>query len=99
MSEKICQEYFHCDCSHLAHSMRLSVWRDDDGSRVMYAEVMLAPNASLWARIRNAVWHVMGWTTPYYAFDEFRLREEDAPRLQRVLDGLRTGGRASDELH
>lgn len=81
-------EYLNCDCSLLTHTLRASVLVDRDGSRSMYLEVLLSPQASLWKRVRSAVWHVLGRATPYGAFDEFVVNPADAARLRSLLDEL-----------
>lgn len=62
---------------------------DDEDDKEVYLSVHLKPESNIWVRIKNAIKYIFGHRSLYGDFDEFIFNEEDAGRLQKVVDVLK----------
>ena len=76
-----------CDCSSAEHQLIVR-WDNDD--KEVYVNVHLANMYGFWQRLWHAAKYVFGYKSRYGAFDEIILRKEDADKLQKVVNHLRS---------
>ena len=76
-----------CDCSSAEHQLIVR-WDNDD--KEVYVNVHLANVYGFWQRLWHAAKYVFGYKSRYGAFDEVSLRKEDADKLQKVVNHLRS---------
>ena len=61
----------------------------DDEDRDVYVSVHLSPD-SFWKRIWNSIKYIFGYRCMFGHFDEFVFKKQDAGKLQRVVDFLKS---------
>ena len=75
-------ELFICQCNNVEHQLIFSYFSDDE-DRDVYVSVHLSPD-SFWKRIWKSIKYIFGH------FDEFIFKKQDAGKLQRVVDFLKS---------
>jgi hypothetical protein len=75
-------EYFECKCNHAEHVLRFTY--DEDGNDI-YTEVQLSPRSFL-GRLLVAIRYLFGRKCKFGAWDCTLLRNEDIPRLIKLLE-------------
>lgn len=81
-------ELFICQCANTEHQLIFSYFPDDNENEV-YVSVHLSPDR-FWKRLVNAVKYLFGYRSKYGDFDEFIFRNQDADKLQSVVNYLRS---------
>ena len=61
----------------------------DDEDRDVYVSVHLSPD-SFWKRIWNSIKYIFGYRCMFGHFDEFIFKKQDAGKLQKVVDFLKS---------
>jgi len=79
------RELFVCACHNLEHQLVLSYFDDE---RDVYLSVHLCKHG-FFRRLWIAVRYLFGRRSPYGAFEEIILREEDVNRLNDILSQRR----------
>lgn len=79
-------ELFICKCANTEHQLIFSYFPDDNE---VYMSIYLVPD-NFWKRFINAVKYLFGYKSKYGAFDEFIFNNQDADKLQSVVDYLRS---------
>ncbi len=86
---------FMCECSDSDHLMLLRQWDwGKDGCRdegdiediALSVEVVLNPNRNWWGRLWTAIRYVFGKRSKYGALADILVRQEDVPRIRKILD-------------
>lgn len=83
------EELLVCQCSSMEHLITIVYW-DDDEPKEVYVNIHLVNERNIFKRIVNAIKYVFGYKCKYGDFDEFILRKEDADKLQKVVDYLKS---------
>lgn len=81
------QEFLICKCHSLDHMIVFTWWGDDEEKEV-YVEIHLSP-LGFWERLKHAIKYVFGYRSRYGDFDSIIIREEDAPKLEKVVEYLK----------
>ena len=76
-----------CDCSSAEHQLIVR-WDKDD--KEVDVNVHLANMDGFWKRLWHGLKYAFGYKSRYGAFDEIILRKEDADKLQKVVNHLRS---------
>lgn len=86
--EKIlpCNELFICQCNNTEHQLIFSYFVD---YKEVYVSVHLRPK-TLWKRIVGGIKYIFGYKCKYGHFDEFIFKRQDADRLQKVVNFLKS---------
>lgn len=82
-------ELFICACHNVEHQLIFSYFEDDVDKEV-FVSVHLTPEWNIWKRIKMAIKYIFGYKCCYGHFDEFIFRKEDADRLQKVVNFLKS---------
>lgn len=80
---------FICQCKNTEHQMIFSYFPDDEDREVSIS-IYLRPESSIFQRIKNAVKYIFGHRSRFGDFDNFLLGKEDADKLQKVIDYLKS---------
>jgi hypothetical protein len=75
---------FVCNCGHMEHQFVVSYFGPPDDDEFVYVHVHLTP-LSLWQRVKTAVWYVLGRQSPYGAFAEVLLDQQQCLQLSKIL--------------
>lgn len=89
MQSEMEHELYICKCNNIEHQLIFSHFKDDE-DREVYVSVHLTPEWNIWKRIKMAIKYVFGYKCCYGHFDEFIFKKEDADRLQKVVDFLKS---------
>ena len=81
-------ELFICQCNNIEHQLIFSYFSDDEDKDV-YVSVHLSAD-SFWKRIWNSRKYIFGYRCMFWHFDEFGFKKQDAGKLQRVVDFLKS---------
>ena len=74
-----------CECEDVDHSMVVR-WDDDD--EFVYVNIHLK-TLPLFDRLKNAFNYILGKRSRYGDFDEFILRAEDLPKVEKIVEFLK----------
>ena len=74
-----------CECEDVDHSMVVR-WDDDD--EFVYVNIHLKP-LPFFERLTNAINYLLGKRSRYGDFDEFILRVEDLPKVEKIVEFLK----------
>ena len=74
-----------CECEDVDHSMVVR-WDDDD--EFVYVNIHLKP-LPFFERLENAINYLLGKRSRYGDFDEFILRAEDLPKVEKIVEFLK----------
>ena len=81
-------ELFICQCNNIEHQLIFSYFSDDE-NREVYVSVHLSPD-SFWKRIWNSIKYIFGYRCMFGHFDEFIFKKQDADKLQKVVNFLKS---------
>jgi len=84
--QKIISKLFICQCNGTEHQLIFSYFPDD---KEVYVSVHLIPDRFL-KRPINAIKYIFGYEPKYGDFEEFIFRNENADKLQLVVNYLRS---------
>ncbi len=76
------KHYFECMCDCSAHTIRVTL--DPDNGEV-FVSVHLNEYHSWYGRVWNALKYVFGYQSSFGAFDCTILKQEDYPKLRKLL--------------
>jgi hypothetical protein len=77
-----------CECNSTDHQLVL-LYEHDNDYPMCYVHVHL-PKKPFWERVKYGLKYIFGYQSRYGAFDEFIFNPEDADKLQKVVDYLKT---------
>lgn len=80
-------ELFICQCHNTEHQLIFSYSIELDS---VYCDIHLIPEYNIFKRIWNAIKYIFGHRSKYGHFDEFIFNSEDADKLQKIVDHLKT---------
>lgn len=80
------QEIFICECGSSEHQFIIRKFEDEEEA---YLTIHLNKKPLL-KRIKYAFKYIFGYQSRYGAFDEIILNPDDADKLQKVVDSLKT---------
>lgn len=80
------QEIFICDCGSSEHQFIIRKFENEEEA---YLTIHLNKKPLL-KRIKYAFKYIFGYQSRYGAFDEIILNPDDADKLQKVVDSLKT---------
>lgn len=80
-------ELFICECCNTEHQLIFSY---DEEDHITFVSIHLIPERNIWKRIWGAIKYIFGHRSIYGHFDEFIFNNEDANKLQKVVDALRS---------
>ena len=78
-------ELFICQCGSVEHQLIFSYFPDE---KIVYMSVHLIPHG-FWKRLKEGIKYIFGHRSIYGYFDEFIFNEEDADRLQEIVNHLK----------
>lgn len=81
------QEFLICKCSNTEHIVVFTWWADAVYEEV-YMDIHLKP-LGFWERLKHAVKYVFGYRSRFGDFDSIIIREEDAPKLEKIVEYLK----------
>lgn len=81
-------ELFICQCQNTEHQLIFSYFPDDNENEV-YVSMHLIPD-NFWKRLVNTVKYLFGHKSKYGDFDEFIFNNQDADKLQSIVNYLRS---------
>lgn len=79
-------ELFICQCNNIEHQLIFSYFLDD---KEVFVSVHLVSD-SFWKRIWNAIKYIFGYKCMFGHFDEFIFKKQDADKLQKVVNFLKS---------
>lgn len=82
-SERI-HEYFECQCSHPAHTLVVTHWRED---REVYIGFFLNPFKGFFKRLKIAFQYLFQIGESQAGFDDFVLKPGDQKRFAEAILG------------
>lgn len=82
------KEIMICECNSTDHQM-IFLYDNEDNHPVCYTHVHLS-KLPFWERLMYGIKYIFGYQCRYGAFDEFIFNPEDADKLQKVVDYLKT---------
>jgi hypothetical protein len=80
-------EFFECSCGSDEHTLRFILSFDEDEPSI-YTTVFLGAYPLGWKRLWTAIRYLFGYKCKYGHWDCFELRQEDAERMQFMLQRL-----------
>lgn len=85
-------ELFICQCSSIEHQVIFQYFEDekDADDKEVYVSIHLAPERNIFKRIWYAIRYIFGYRCRYGHFEEFIFNKNDAERLQKVVDFLKS---------
>ena len=78
------EELFICQCENTEHQL---IFREIEGD--VYVSIHLKTD-SFWKRFKNGVKYIFGHKSRYGDFDEFIFKNEDAYKLQKIVEQLKS---------
>lgn len=84
---EVTNELFICQCSNTEHQLIFSYFPNE---KDVYVSVHLTPDYSIWRRIKMAIKYIFGYKCKYGHFDEFIFNKNDADKLQKVVNYLKS---------
>jgi hypothetical protein len=89
------KEIIICECHSTEHQFVFLYAEDDspenDGKKFPLCYVHVHLNKiPFWKRLRYGLRYIFGYQCRYGAFDEFILNPEDAPKIQKLADYLKS---------
>jgi hypothetical protein len=82
------KEIIICECNSTDHQMVI-LYNDEDTQPTCYTHIHLTKKPFM-DRLLYGIMYIFGYQSRYGAFDEFIFNPEDADKLQKVVDYLRT---------
>lgn len=83
------EELLICECSNVEHQLIFRYFEDEDWKEV-YMTTHLSEYNNFWKGLKYAIKYVFGYKSRYGAFDEFIFRNDDADKLQSIVDYLKS---------
>lgn len=80
-------DMFICSCNNTEHHL---VFNYDKELNAVYCDVHLIPEHNIFKRMWIAIKYIFGHRSKYGHFDEFIFNPEDADRLQKIVNHLKS---------
>lgn len=87
--KKVENELFICQCNSERHQLIFTYFPDDE-VKTVYLAVHLIPERRILKRIWLAIKYIFGKTCKYGHFEDFIFKKEDADKLQKIVDVLKS---------
>lgn len=83
------REFLICQCETTEHQI-VFCYDNEDDPPVVYLEVHLNPEKSIFQRVIHAIKYIFGYRCKYGDFDSFIFKQEDRYKLEKVLRYLKS---------